>query len=313
MKKFSIIRYALLLILILLTACIYESPCDGEKGNVKVKFEVTGYLSDALNSFDDITPRSITLFLYQGDNVEAISKKINSEKGEISVAKGKYDIMIYTSDFYVADANFYKSMENQELAEAHTRQKIGENGVITMSEPDPLFVAYVGDYIAGTQFDNIKIEFLPLVYTYRFCIYVNGLNYVKTSKALITGLYSSVYLKNGNHREDEVAQISVNLTKKEGNMLCGEFRSFGSHQQSNVNHTITVALINTIGETKTVKLDDLTQIIKALPTGGEIVIDQKIVIESSGEDGGFKPGVDDWENDKRPLPVKLLKVKTQKK
>lgn len=294
---------ALLSIPMLTTSCVKDPPCDREKEGHTVKFEVADYLSDDLHSFDNLIPRSIGLSFYPSNNSEVVIKKLNAEKGQISIKKGEYDILIHTSDFYDIDANFYQGMENIDFAEAHTRQKIGEDGVITISEPDPLFVANIDNYVVGTHFDNIKLEFRPLVYTYRFCIDIEGLVYVKSAKAQVTGLYSSAYLKSGAHREEEIAQIVVNLSKSGGDMICGEFRCFGSHQRGNVEHTITIALVNAAGETKTVRLNKLTAKIKALPNGGKIAIDEKIVIESGGTEGGFKPGVDDWDDDKRPLPI----------
>lgn len=303
MKPLFITVLGLILISILITACIKGSPCGRDNEGYTVKFGVTDYLPDVLHSFDSLTPRSISLSFYPKNNSEIVVKKLNAENGEISIEKGQYDILIHTSDFYDIDANFYRSMENINLAEAHTRQKVGEDGVITISESDPLFIAHVENYVVGTPSDNIKVEFRPLVYTYRFCIKVEGLGYVKSAKAQVTGLYSSVHLKSGTHREEEIAQMVVNLSKSGGDRLCGEFRCFGSHQRSNVEHTITIALVNAAGETKTVRLNNLTAKIKALPNGGEIGIDEKIVIESGGTDGGFIPGVDDWDNDKRPLLI----------
>ena len=303
MKPLFTSLLAMLSIPTLITACIKEPPCGREKEGQTVKFEVTDYLPDELNSFDNLTPRSISLSFYPSNNSEMVVKKLNAEKGQLSIEKGEYDILIHTSDFYDIDANFYRGMENIDFAEAHTRQKIGEDGVITISEPDPLFVAHIAHYVVGTSFDNIKVEFRPLVYTYRFCIEVEGLGYVKSAKAQVAGLYSSAYLKSGAHREEEIAQMVVSLSKSGDDRLCGEFRCFGSHQRGDVEHTITIALVNAAGETKTVRLSNLTARIKALPNGGTIIIDEKIVIESGGTDGGFKPGVDDWDDDKRPLPV----------
>lgn len=303
MKTLLLNGLAFLAILTLMTACITESACDREKENYAVKFEVTDYQPDELHSFDSLTPRSISLSFYPKNNSEIVIKKFNSEKGTIPIEKGEYDILIYTSDFYDIDANFYRGIENIDLVESHTRNKVGDDGVITMVEPDPLFVAHIEKYVVGSSLDDIEVEFRPLVYTYRFCVEVKGLGYVKSARAQISGLYSSAYLKSGAHREDEIAQMVVNLTKSGVDRLCGEFRCFGSHQRSDVERTITLALVNAAGETKTVRLSNLTAKIKSLPKGGVIVIDEKIVIESGGAEGGFVPGVGDWDYDRRPLPI----------
>lgn len=133
---------------ILLAACIKEPPCTEDPQNYKVKFEVTDYLPDELHSFDNLTPRSISLSFYPSNNSEMVIKKLNAVNGQMSIEKGEYDILIHTSDFYDIDANFYRGMENIDFAEAHTRQKVGDGGVITVSEPDPLFAA------------NIEVDFL---------------------------------------------------------------------------------------------------------------------------------------------------------
>ena len=57
------------------------------------------------------------------------------------------------------------------------------------------------------------------------------------------------------------------------------------------------------GRTIRVQLDDISPEIKKLTKGGEIVIDQKIVINVDDTGAGFVPEVEDWEEEEVVIPI----------
>ena len=309
-KKSHIEIIGILTFQLLVTSCIYEDlldSCEKEEEKEIVNVKITDFLPDSLMSFENLKMRTASLIFYPVSGGPSVTERISSDTGKVSISHGRYSLLIYTSDFFELDAVFYRGMEHPETAEAYTRQSVdGEISIV--EEPDPLFCSYTENFDPDEQAERITVELVPRVYTYRFKIKVEGMQYLQSAAAKVTGFYTSVYLKDGHHREGESAVIQVKLKKEVINAnegyIYGEFRSFGTDQNSDVNHHISIALNN--GETKVVKLDDLTKSIKALPHGGEIIIKQKIVIKDNGDNGQggyFDPGVVDWDDIVIPVPA----------
>ena len=290
-------------------SCIREEPCNEADENENVEIAITDLLPDSLATFENLNTRTASLTFYQSAENLSYTKTISGESGKISMPDGNYSLLVYTSDFFELDAVFYRGMEHPETAEAYARQQT-ENGILYVEEPDPLFCSYVENFNPDEHSDKLSIVLQPHVFTYRFKIAVEGIRYLQSAVATVTGVYTSSYLKDGHHREDEEAAMKVQLKKTEVNpeknegYLYGEFRSFGSHQRKDVKHHLSIALSN--GETKIVELDDLTTLIKSMPHGGEIVIKQKIVIKDNGGGGqgsDFNPGLTDWDDVEIPVPA----------
>ena len=298
--------------------CVREFPQEECKEKETVQVEVADLLPDSLASFEDLRMRSVNLIFYPVSGENPIKGSIVDTTGSISVPHGKYSLLIYSSDFFDLDGLFYRGIEQPETAEAYTHQHTRSDLVMQIEEPDPLFCFYTDDFDPENQKEeeeneadeqpvHVSVVLIPLVYTYRFKIRVEGLQNFRSATAIVTGMYTSVFLTNSCHREDEAAAMQVKMKKStesasEG-FIYGEFRSFGSHQRNDVNHHISIVFNN--DETKIVELDDLTIPIKSIPHGGEIVIKQKIVIKDSdgGEEGAFDPKVYDWDDVVIPLPV----------
>lgn len=299
----------LVLLVILLVSCRKElsDNCDDTQEMI-VEVKITDLLPDYLNSFEELDLRSVSVWFYTTDGSTVINKKITGNDGSFSIPYGKYSVFIFSSDFYELDAVLYRGEKTTQSYEAYVRQYT-ENGTLFANEPDPLFCTYVEEFVIDRSFEMLPVKLTPLVYTYRFQILVEGIDYLSGASATVSGMYTSAFLKDGSHRTTESASMKVPITKAltkdtEG-YLQGEFRSFGSHQGSDVKHKITLALSNGV-TTKVVELDDLTDKIKSLPRGGEIVITQKIVITNGGGGGGdgdYNPGITDWDDIVIQLPI----------
>ena len=69
------------------------------------------------------TARSITVIAYPVDEHGYYGvHKINGLEGSIWLMPGKYDLMIYTSDFFDLDGTFYRGTTDPEAMEAFTNQ-----------------------------------------------------------------------------------------------------------------------------------------------------------------------------------------------
>jgi hypothetical protein len=114
----------------------------------------------------------------------------------------------------------------------------------------------------------------------------------------ISGMYTTAYLTNDNHRMNEAGTQSLDMDiirtdpdDPQGyGELYGEFWSFGPNQREDISNSITLYFIN--GDVIVMKLKDLTPQIKELKKGGEIIVEE--FLEIKGPAGGFQPGVGDW-------------------
>ena len=235
-----------------------------------------------------------------------VSETIRGNSGQVYIIPARYDILVYTSDFNELDANFYRGMDNPLTAEAYTRQalksKDGTKSEYMMETPDPLFAYLYKDFevVPGQNVLSVNLE--PRSYRYWFTVDVDGLDYITSAYMEISGMYTSVYLSSGANRDEEygVQRVEASLLKDE-NRIYGEFWSFGPHQSSDVKNTMVLTFVN--GRTIKVELNDLSPEIKKLTHGGEIPIDQKIVINVGDSGAGFNPGVDDWDDQVVEIPI----------
>ncbi len=255
--------------------------------------------------------RTTTVISYPLDlDVPIERHTLDSLSGEIWLLPGKYNLLVYTSDFYELDGVFYKNTEDPYKTEAHTNQvETTKNNTkpnvksYDISEPDPLY-AKLMEYvqIKEKRDTTLTTTLEPLSYRYWYEVEVDGLDYITQAYLKIEGMYTNVYLADGSHNNNEYASQVTNATiHKEENRIKGEFYSFGPHQGEDVKNSMILTFVN--GRTISVKLDDISPEIKRLKKGGEIIIKQKIVINVGDDGSGFQPTIKDWEEDEITIPL----------
>ena len=254
------------------------------------------------------TARSLTIVAYPlDDNGHYGIHKINGLEGTIWLLPGRYDLLLYTSDFHDLDGLFYRGVKDLHTAEAYTNQVKSsrtktEVKSYDMDEPDPLFVHYYRDFEVTKGENHLESGLQPQTYKYWYEVDVDGLDYITSAWLEVDGMYTSVFMADESHREDEYGAQRVESTiHKDENKIKGEFFSFGPHQDSNVKNSIIITFIN--GRTIRVKMDDISPEIKKLRKGGEIVIEQKIVINVDDTGSGFAPDVEEWEEEEVEIPI----------
>ena len=254
------------------------------------------------------TARSLTIVAYPLDEKGHYGiHKIDGLEGTIWLLPGKYDLLLYTSDFYDLDGTFYRGVSAVHTAEAYTNQvKSSKTKAMVKSydidEPDPLFVHYYEGFEVTEGENKLEAGLQPQAYKYWYHVDVDGLDYITSAWLEIDGMYTSVFMADGSHRDDEYGTQKVESSiHKDENKIKGEFFSFGPHQDSNVKNSIILTFIN--GRTIRVKMDDISPEIKKLRKGGEIVIEQKIVINVDDTGSGFVPDVEDWVEEEVEIPI----------
>ena len=253
------------------------------------------------------TARTLTIVAYpRSETAHYGVHRIDSLAGTIWLMPGDYDLLLYTSDFYEIDGVHYRSMEKSHEAEAYTTSvKVSKTKDVksySMEAPDPLFSHFYKSFTVVEGDNRVSEGLQPLSYKYWFEVDVEGLDYITSATLEIDGMYTSVYMADGSHREDEFGTQVVETTiHKDENKIKGEFFSFGPHQDSEVKNSMILTFVN--GRTIRIKLDDISPEIKKLKKGGEIEIGQKIVINVDDTGAGFVPEVEDWEEEEVVIPI----------
>lgn len=265
------------------------------KANVNIDVESAELYSSILSQ-----ARTITIIAYpQDENGLFGVHTLKGLEGNIWLIPGRYNLMVYTSDFYELDGVFYRGQEDYKTLEAYTNQaKVSSKGAnnvksYVIDDPDPLFAHLYENFTVEEGVNRFESGLEPRSYRYWFEVEVDGLDYITSAYMEIAGMYTTVFLADGSHREDEHAIQKAEATlHKDENKIKGEFFSFGPHQDSSVKNSMVLTFVN--GRTIKVELDDLTPKIKTLTHGGKIEIEQKIVINVDDTGAGFSPEVKDW-------------------
>lgn len=316
MNRITNIVFTILLALTAMVGCQRKDllePHDHHNLYIKAKFDSLALAQLLSHKSDGYTkpgePKSTSYVLYE-KNTQKVAYRgdFKGLEGGMYVQEGVYDLLLYTSDFHEYDANFYRNMGQKETAETHTRQtpieQGGRNDVteMYMVEPDPTFSVLKEEIVVfrGEENNVVEVEFVQKSFKYYLTIKAKGLQNIHTAKMNISGMYTSAFLTNEDHRMNEsgtqTVEMDIILTKPSSaeefgkGELYGEFWSFGPNQREDIVNSITLYFIN--GDVIVMKLKDLTSQIKTLTKGGEIIVEEELEIK--GPAGGFQPGVGDW-------------------
>ena len=330
MSRLKTLLFALTLALLASASCQRKELLDPHDHNnlvIKASFDSLA-LSQLLSHKSDYSnpgePRTTSYVLYEKTTGLPVYRgSFSGLQGAMYVQEGLYDLLVYTTDFNEYDANFFIGMDRPETAETHTRQApINENPPVESSEdeepadkaphsdikevwmvePDPTFGVLVEDVAVFKDLENkvVDVEFVQKSFKYYLTIRCTGLQNIHSAQMNISGMYTTAFLSNEDHRMNEAGtqtlDLQINRTKPANpedlgkGELYGEFWSFGPNQNDEIINTITLHFVN--GDVISKRLKDLTSQIKTLTRGGEIIVEE--IVEIKGPPSGFQPGVEDW-------------------
>jgi hypothetical protein len=313
----TLMALCLTLLLLLPSACQRKDllePHDHYNLIIKAKFDslaLSQLLSHKSNGYSNPGEPASTKYIFFEKNSQKVAYKgsFKGLQGGVYLQEGIYDLLLYTSDFAEYDANFFRGMDNPLTAETHTRQSnVAESSARTdvtemyMVEPDPTFGTLYKDIVVldGYEDQLLDVELVQKSFKYYLTIKAKGLQNIHTAKMNISGMYTSAFLANDEHRMNEAGIQSLEMDIKRNDPedplgngeLYGEFWSFGPNQRESIVNSITLYFIN--GDVIVMRLKDLTSQIKKLTKGGEIVVEE--YLEIKGPAGGFAPSVGDWQD-----------------
>ena len=177
-------------------------------------------------------------------------------------------------------------------------------------EPDHIFVghAHAVEIPAFPEDEEgmkikVEIEAETVVETWKIAFdNVEGLEWVSSTVAIISGQAGSHYLGRQEDSEDAVSIYFEMDTDKENGRIIGEFNTFGKHPDVESTISLDVNLTDTYGNEQSFHFELDSEMMDN--QAGSITIEEPVVIEeptSGGGGGGFVPTVDEWDEIRKDI------------
>lgn len=239
--------------------------------------------------------------------------------GKVSLLPGTYNMLIYDfgTEATIVD-NYYiwdecKASTN-EISPALKRSFVSKaenkswEDAYIVYEPDHLVVATHEDehvpYHEGVH--TIETEAKSVVESYYLQIKVDGLEYVSSAQAVLSGMVNSNIITSNTRVVEPQATIWFDLEKSDDNgipVICTVFNTFGRIADSQNELEVTFDIKTHDGRIIQ-RTFDITELFST-PECIEhhwLLLDETITIEPPQiPGGGFAPEVDDWEEENREI------------
>ena len=157
----------------------------------------------------------------------------------------------------------------------------------------------------------IEAEATTVVETWYLQIKVEGLEYVSSAEAFLSGMAGSTGISDSvDGEEDNTVYFTLRKGDDDGvPVICNIFNTFGRLPDSR-NHlkvTFDIRTVDGRNETREFDITDLFSTEAALEHNW-LLMEETITIDppappEPGEGGGFQPGVDDWEDEDHDIVI----------
>lgn len=239
--------------------------------------------------------------------------------GSVSIVPGKYRILIYTFgtentlisqyDSFVLASAYTDPLSKTSLKKLSMKGPEAEQDILY--QPDHLLVARSLEedipYHAGVY--TIHAQASSVVESFYLQIKVDGLEYVTSAQAVLTGMAPSTKLASAEMYTEHPSAIYVPLIKstdKDKDVICNVFNTFGRIPDSVNDLSVTFDLMTIDGrlESKTFNISDLFLTEECI-NHHWLLLEQTIKVDPPPPDwkpgGGFDPAVEDWEEEHRDI------------
>lgn len=345
MRKFSTIAHSALrggraaaLLLAMMaagaTAC-HRRPLEDPSYGVRVKIvvdtdSIRNVTSDIYNPnielqtidpdmmhvmFFDATEDKLVAETYLTD-VEQDDKGHKVLCGDIGLAPGVYRMYSYSfgadysplSNIYDWGKAYAGTIELPESLSAKYRTKLSPEEEAITYTPDHLMVAREPQetipYHMGTY--TVWADAPSVVESFYLQIKVQGLEYVSSARAVLSGMSSGNFIALGQRVDDPTVTHYFSLEKsKDGDddVICTIFNSYGRPSGSYNSLSVTFDLVTGDGRgiTKTIDISDLFLSRNCIDHNW-LLIEDSIVVPPPPK-GNFAPSVEDWESEEIDIPL----------
>ncbi len=240
-------------------------------------------------------------------------------KGEVSVAPGSYRMLAYNFGTETTQIRDPYGWETSQAYATAVPESVASkfatkvpSGEPVVYEPDHLVVAREPDeYIPPhTGVHIIESECRSVVESYYLQIKVDGLQYVSSATAVLSGMSSGNYISLGQRIDDPQSAVCFSLLKSEDKgepVICAIFNTFGRPEGAENGLEVTFDLRTTDGRTvqKTFDISNLF-LSENCVKHHWLLLDEVIKIdppENPGTGGGFDPSVDDWDDEHHDIDI----------
>lgn len=302
--------------------------------SVRVKVDVAGVSNVTCDIYNDkipvpkIEPSAMHVLFFDEDKDVVASENFITEvsvsesgdrvvSGDIPLAPGSYRMLIYD---FGAEATLVRNYYSWERAEAYTdpvsslilnRYTIkGEETPNILTQPEHLVVARsvreTIPYHDGVY--TIFAEARSVVESWYIQIKVEGLEYVSSAQAVLSGMVGSNLIATDTRVTDPEAFLWFDLVKSDDNgipVICAVFNTFGRIPESSNDFEVTFDLSVKGGKTvrKTFDISGLFLTENAVKHHW-LLLDETIKIDPPKNSGGaFDPKVDDWDEEHRDIEI----------
>lgn len=237
--------------------------------------------------------------------------------GDLSVVPGTYRLYTYnfgTESTLIRDqyswggAEAYAMGVSDRISRAFTT-KVQSGDLFTYS-PDHLVVARKPEEVIPyhTGVYTVEAEATTVVESYYLQIKVEGLIYVNTATAVLSGMSSANYIAVGDRVDDPQSTVYFELQKSDDNgvpVICAVFNTFGRPDASTNDLEVTFDIQTKAGSKvqRTFNISDLFLSENCIKHHW-LLLEETIHIDppdQSGGTSGFDPRVEDWENEEHEI------------
>jgi len=284
---------------------------DPESGGVVTQNFITDKGTDeqgreSLSGSIVVPPGEYKLLAYQFDTESTIVKNYESYEDAYAVSENVSESI---RSRYAALAAAMKSKSSEEDgSETKDEEREEEEELIVTHEPDHMVVARseneVIPYHTGVY--TVRTEASSVVETYYLQIKVEGLKWVSSATAFLSGMASGKTLAPNSQITQPESTVYVKLVKsKDGDadVICNIFNTFGRISGSQNDLAVTFDISTTDGRSvqRTFDISDLFLTDNAV-LHHWLLLEETITIDppedpGTEESGGFAPSVEDWEEE----------------
>ena len=191
-------------------------------------------------------------------------------------------------------------------------RKLLENPVIY--EPDHLFVGHKDVEVYNTTSDQtIEVDAETIIETWKISVRIKNGQYMASAKALLAGQIASNFIglpKEDGKTDTDVAllfDMEAGTDDWANDIVIGQFNTFGKNPLVESRLWLTIIIKSVGGETLEWHRDITDEFFTAQALENQVIrIEEVIEIpipENTGGNGGFQPGVDNWDEEHIPIDI----------
>ena len=320
---------------LMLSSC-HRRPLVDPENNIRVRVKIN--VDDIQNVTCDIynpqipvpdtDPEMMHFLLYDYESSKIVTETYMVDKGVaeddrtlfrsiLQVAPGRYWLLAYN---FGTEAAMVDQWDSPATAIAHSTpvperlskmyvSKVGETGPVIYNpehilvSSEPVEIPYHDDVY------TVETEAVSVVESWYVQIRVDGLQWVSSAQAFLSGMASANYI--AENRRVESPQVAVYFrmvksTDKGETVICAVFNTFGHIEDARSDLNVTFSLMTVDGKTQMHQFDisHLFETENAIKHHW-LLLDEVIKIDepSDVKGGGFDPTVGDWEEEHRDIVI----------